>query len=202
MGRANASHYAPARCCRVVARIGRPRCGGPAWRRGTRRCRGALDFSVPDAAPGNVVASSGAPLPGVAGTTGWAVACSENPFVRRGRPAAPSSFPNCSLGVRSFNTAVQCVAALLASREGFGAVETRRGAPSFTGMRNVGRPSPSRGHSRDRLHGTRRPRLDARRRPLPRHAHRGFFSTACSPIKRDTDVGARQPRDVRRGLLS
>ena len=81
----------------------------------------ALDFSVPDAAPDNVLRLLRRGLPVVVGTTGWDARVAEVRGAVEAGAGAVVHAPNCSPGVNPFLAAVERVAPLFASREDFGA---------------------------------------------------------------------------------
>ncbi|HEU4702661.1 MAG TPA: dihydrodipicolinate reductase C-terminal domain-containing protein [Conexibacter sp.] len=138
MGRALAL-LAPERGFRVVAELdpARPDYAG-ITRESLRGAQVAIEFTAPDAAPGNVRACAAAGCPVVVGTTGWydqlpAVAAE---IERAG--GAMLTAPNFSVGVAVFDRVVAEAARLFGQLEGFDAhlVEThhaaKRDAPSGT----------------------------------------------------------------------
>jgi 4-hydroxy-tetrahydrodipicolinate reductase len=138
MGRALAQ-LAPERGFTVVAEIDPSYPDAQTITRETLRdAQVAIEFTVPDAAPGNIRACVAAGCPIVVGTTGW---YDQLPTVRadvEGANGALLSAPNFSVGVAIFDRVVAEAARLFAGVEGFEAhmIEThhsaKKDAPSGT----------------------------------------------------------------------
>jgi 4-hydroxy-tetrahydrodipicolinate reductase len=129
---------APERGCRVVARIGPSLPDSAVTRESLRDAEVAIEFSEPQAAPGNVRACVAAGCPVVVGTTGW---YDQLPSLRDEvlkQNGALLTAPNFSLGVAIFDRVVAEAAKLFSAVSGFEAhlVEThhsaKRDAPSGT----------------------------------------------------------------------
>jgi 4-hydroxy-tetrahydrodipicolinate reductase len=155
MGRALAT-LAPERGFRVVAELDPTRSGyAGVTREALRGAQVAIDFTTPDAAPGNARACAAAGCPVVVGTTGW---YDELPSVsaeieRTG--GAMLTAPNFSVGVAVFDRVVAEAARLFGQLQGFDAhlIEThhaaKQDAPSGTAgslartaEASLGRPIP------------------------------------------------------------
>ncbi|MFL5618692.1 MAG: 4-hydroxy-tetrahydrodipicolinate reductase [Gemmatimonadaceae bacterium] len=155
MGRALAT-LAPERGFRVVAELDRAQADYAGITRETLRgAQVAIEFTMPDAAPGNARACAAAGCPVVVGTTGWydqlpAVAAE---IERAG--GALLTAPNFSVGVAVFDRVVAEAAHLFAQLQGFDVhlIEThhaaKKDAPSGTAAAlaktasdGLGRPVP------------------------------------------------------------
>jgi 4-hydroxy-tetrahydrodipicolinate reductase len=138
MGRA-IEQLAPERGFEVVARIDPS--GGDAPAVSSESLRGAevaVEFTVPAAAPGNVLAALEAGCPVVVGTTGWYEHRPEVEEFARRREGAILISPNFSVGVAAFGAIVRAASHALKKAPGFDAhiVEThhaaKKDAPSGT----------------------------------------------------------------------
>lgn len=140
MGRA-VEQLAPEHGFEVVARI--DRAGGDATEATAETLNGAevaVEFTSPEAAPGNIKAATAARCPIVVGTTGWdAERADVEKFVRQVGGALLAA-PNFSLGVAAFTLAVEAAAAAMRMAPGFDVhlIEThhtqKKDAPSGTAL--------------------------------------------------------------------
>ncbi|MHB2032571.1 MAG: 4-hydroxy-tetrahydrodipicolinate reductase [Gemmatimonadaceae bacterium] len=140
MGRA-VEQLAPEHGFDVVARI--DRVGGDAHEVTSETLNGAevaVEFTTPEAAPGNIRVAAAARCPIVVGTTGWdAQRADVERFVAEVGGALLAA-PNFSLGVAAFTLTVEAAAAAMRGAPGFDAhlIEThhaqKKDAPSGTAL--------------------------------------------------------------------
>lgn len=139
MGHAIAE-LAPARGWDVVARLDAPETARGITRDALGGADVAVEFTIPEAAPGNLRAVVAAGCPIVVGTTGWHA---ELPAIRtevESRGGALLTAANFSLGVNIFEQIVETAARLLGRAPGFDVqmVEThhsaKKDAPSGTAL--------------------------------------------------------------------
>lgn len=144
MGRA-VEQLAPSQDFEVVARI--DPLGGDARDVTAETLSGAdiaVEFTTPEAAPGNVQACVAAGCPVVVGTTGWDDRRGEIERLVQERGGALLAAPNFSLGVAAFAMIVEAAAAAMRRVPGFDVhlVEThhaqKRDAPSGTALALAG----------------------------------------------------------------
>lgn len=139
MGRALQA-LAPERGFTVVATLDAPDMAAGISREALNGAEVAIEFTVPDAAPGNIRALVDAGCPVVVGTTGWHDALPEVSAYVRERNGALLWAANFSVGVNLFLQVVAEAARLFGSAPGFDAhlVEThhsaKKDAPSGTAI--------------------------------------------------------------------
>lgn len=130
MGRA-IEKLAPERGFEVVARID-PKGGesGKVTRDALNGAEVAVEFTIPESAPANIMAAVEAGCPVVVGTTGWYEKRQEIEGLVLAQSGAVLIAPNFSVGVAAFGLIVKAAARALKSAPGFDAhlTETHHGA--------------------------------------------------------------------------
>lgn len=140
MGRAIEA-LAPERGFTVVARVDPQGGDAPTVSRDALRdAEVAVEFTTPDASPGNVIAALDAGCPVVVGTTGWYDRRADVEAAARRANAGVIIAPNYSVGVAAFGAIVKAASRALKNAPGFDAhmIEThhtaKKDAPSGTAI--------------------------------------------------------------------
>jgi 4-hydroxy-tetrahydrodipicolinate reductase len=129
---------APSRGCQVVARLDQAETSHGIRRDALNGASVAIEFTTPEAAPGNIRALLEAGIPMVVGTTGWYGNLPALSQLVKEKDGALLTAANFSLGVNAFEAIVSQAAALLNKAGGFDAhlIEThhaaKKDAPSGT----------------------------------------------------------------------